>query len=132
MNKKTLIKILKELNLKEGEYYILSSGSMMMHGLRDSIEDIDLCVSEELFLDLKRKYNIDLNSKNDCGFYKVNEYLEVVPNKKEDMKYDVKDGIYTERLTTILDFKVKRNAPKDKEDIIKIKNYLKSLKNGKK
>ena len=38
---------------------------------------------------------------------------------------EYKDGYTVESLKTILDFKEKRNAPKDQKDIKNIKKYLK-------
>ena len=49
MNKRELLKLLDSLNLPKTEYYILSSGSMLLYGLRDIANDLDLCVSNELF-----------------------------------------------------------------------------------
>ena len=49
MNKEELIKLIENLNLPKDEYYILSSGVLVLYGLRDLAGDLDLCVSEELF-----------------------------------------------------------------------------------
>lgn len=125
MNKKQLIATLKELNFPIGDYYLLSSGCLMLYGMRDKISDIDLCISEELFNCIKDKYNLTEDKKNECNFYKVNDYLEIVVNKKEDLKFDIKDGIPVEKLTTILDYKLKRNMDKDQDDIKNIQKYLK-------
>ena len=129
MNKEQLIAILNELNFPIGDYYLLSSGCLMLYGIRDKINDIDLCISEELFNNIKEKYNLTEDKKNECNFYKVNDYLEVVVNKKEDLNYDIKDDIPVEKLTSILEYKIKRNLDKDKLDIKKIQDYLQSKEN---
>lgn len=129
MNKEQLINELNKLNFPVGDYYLLSSGCLMLYGLRDNIGDIDLCISDELFKQIKDKYNITEDKKNEYGFYKINDYLEVVVNEKCSLKYDIKDGIPVEKLKTILDFKLKRNAEKDQKDIINIQNYLNKHKN---
>ena len=126
MNKEQLIEKIKELNFPVGDYYLLSSGCLMLYGLRNKIGDIDICVSEKLFNQVKDKFNLTIDKKNECGFYKINDYLEIVVNKNKEMTYDIKDGIPVEKLTTILNFKLKRNLEKDKEDIINIQNYLKN------
>ena len=64
MNKEELIKLIENLNLPKDEYYILSSGVLVLYGLRDLAGDLDLCVSEELFNCLKEKYNIKEEEKN--------------------------------------------------------------------
>ena len=58
MNKEELLNLLNSLELPKTEYYILSSGSMLLYGLREIVGDLDLCVSNELFEQLKKKYNL--------------------------------------------------------------------------
>ena len=124
MNKEELLKLLDSLKLPKTEYYILSSGSMLLYGLREKAGDLDLCVSNELFKQLKEKYNLKESDKNECGFYHISEEIEIVPDIKENFKMEYKDGYPVERLKTILEFKEKRNAPKDQKDIENIKKYL--------
>ena len=124
MNKEELIRTLDELNFTIGDYYLLSSGCLMLYGMRNEINDIDLCISDILFNSIKNKYQLDETKKNTCGFYKINDKLEVVVNPKDSLKYDIKDGYPVEKLTSILDYKLKRNAEKDQNDIINIKKYL--------
>lgn len=125
MNKEQLISKLEELNFPLGDYYLLSSGCLMLYGMRKEIGDIDLCISDKLFDSIKEKYELTEDKKNESGFYKVNDYLEVVVNPKESLQYDIKDGYPVEKLTTILDFKLKRNKEKDQNDILNIQKYIK-------
>lgn len=128
MNKVTFIERLNSLKLPIGEYYILSSGALLLYGLREEVGDIDLCVSEELFDVLKEKYKIDVTSKNECGFYKIDKDVEVVVNNKKDSKYkfeyDIVEGYPVQKLGVILRDKKKRNLPKDQKDIKNISEFL--------
>ena len=124
MNKEELLKLLNSLELPKEEYYILSSGCLLLYGLRDIANDLDLCVSNELFKILKQKYNLKDENKNECGFYSILENVEIIPNNKENFKFEYKEGYQVEKLITILEFKQKRNASKDKKDIENIKKYL--------
>lgn len=124
MNKVELIKLIEDLNLDKDEYYILGSGSLVMHGIREVANDLDLCVTEETFEILKTKFNIDLSSKNECGFYFLNDVIEVVISNKEDFNRNFIEGYPVEKLEKILEFKKNRNKEKDKFDIIKIEEYL--------
>lgn len=128
MKKKELINLVESLNLPKDEYYILSSGSLILYNLREEANDLDICVSKELFEIIKEKYNIDLKSKNNCGFYKLNSLIDVVVNDKKEFNRTFKDDYPVETLENILQYKIKRNAPKDREDIIKIQSYLKNIK----
>ena len=106
------------------EYYVLSGASLVLRGIKEEANDLDLCVSEELFDQIKDKFNLTDEKKNDCGFYKINDKLEIVVDKKEDFKMEIGEKYNLEDLQTILDFKINRNLPKDKKDIDNIKKYL--------
>ena len=124
MKKIELLNLLKDLNFPKDEYYVLSGASLVLRGIRKEANDLDLCISEELFNEIKDKYNLAEGNKNECGFYKINDNLEIVVNKKEDFKMEIGEKYNLEDLQTILDFKIKRNLPKDKKDIENIKRYL--------
>ena len=124
MKKVELLNLLKELNFPKDEYYVLSGASLVLRGIREEANDLDLCISEELFKQIKDKYNLTEEKKNECGFYKINDNLEIVVDKKDDFKMEIGEKYNLEDLQTILDFKIERNKPKDKEDIENIKLYL--------
>ena len=107
MDKSYFIQRLNSLELPVGEYYILSSGSLLLYGLREEANDIDLCVFKELFEStLKEKYQLDDTDKNEYDFYKIAEDVEVVVNDKSDSKYkfeyDIVDGYPVQKLGIIL------------------------------
>ena len=124
MKKIELLNLLKELNFPKDEYYVLSGASLVLRGIRKEANDLDLCISEELFNEIKDKYKLAEGNKNECGFYKINDNLEIVVNKKEDFKMEIGEKYNLEDLQTILDFKIKRNKPKDQKDIENIKKHL--------
>ena len=124
MKKIELLNLLKELNFPKDEYYVLSGASLVLRGIKEEANDLDLCISAELFNQIKDKFNLTDERKNECGFYKINDNLEIVVDKKEDFKIEIGEKYNLEDLQTILDFKIKRNLPKDKKDIENIKRYL--------
>ena len=126
MDKNELIKLVESLNFPQEEYYILSSGCLLFYGLREKANDLDLCISEKLFNNIKEKYNLVEEKKNECGFYKLNDLVEVVVENKKNFTRDFKDGYPVETLERILKFKKKVNRPKDQRDIIKLEEYLKN------
>ncbi len=65
------------------EYYVLSGASLVLRGIKEEANDLDLCVSEELFDQIKDKFNLTDEKKNDCGFYKINDKLEIVVDEKD-------------------------------------------------
>ena len=124
MKKIELLNLLKELNFPKDEYYVLSGASLVLRGIKEEANDLDLCISKELFNHIKNKFNLTDERKNECGFYKINDNLEIVVDKKEDFKMEIGEKYNLEDLQTILDFKLKRNKLKDKDDIENIKKYL--------
>lgn len=124
MKKIELLNLLEELDFPKDEYYVLSGASLVLRGIKEEANDLDLCISEELFIQIKNKFNLTDERKNECGFYKINDNLEIVVDKKEDFKMEIGEKYNLEDLQTILDFKLKRNKPKDQKDIENIKKYL--------
>ena len=129
MNNEELLNLVESLNMPRDEYYILGGGSLVMFGIKDKTADLDLCVSEELFARLKEEYNIDEKDKNECGFYHISDIIEVIPNPKDEFTCEEIEGYQVEELKRILEFKKKRNAPKDQPYIEKITKYLEEHKN---
>ena len=119
-----MLNLLKELDFPKDEYYVLSGASLVLRGIKEEAKDLDLCISEELFNQIKDKYNPTDEKKNECGFYKINNKLEIVVDKKEDFKMKIGEEYNLEDLQTILEFKMKINKPKDIDDIENIKKYL--------
>lgn len=125
MNKEELLNLIDSLNLPKSEYYILSSGCLLLYGLRDIANDLDLCITLNLFLELQKRYNLTDKDKNECGFYKINDLVEVVITGKFPFEYDIKDGYQVQKLESILNSKKSSNREKDKIDVINIERYLK-------
>ena len=122
MNKQEYIAALEKLNLPKSEFIILSGGSLLMHGLRETTQDLDFCFSKKLAKEL------DLYSapKDKDGLYVPFENCQVFRDDFGDIKYDVVDGYNCESLQDILEFKRRVNRPKDQADIKKIEEFLAS------
>ena len=126
MNKDDLLKLLEKLNFPKDQFYILSRGCLVFYNLRDMANDLDLCITENLFEQIKNKYDLNAEKKNKFGFYKLSDDIEVVVDSDEDFidQFDLKDGYQVQKLSIIRDFKVKRGLPKDLVDVKKIDDYL--------
>lgn len=129
MNKEQVLKMLEELNLPKDEFYVLSGASLVLRGIREICSDLDLCISEELYEKIKDKYELTDDKKNECNFYHISDELEVVVDKKEKFNWEICEPYNLENLNTILEFKIKRNKPKDQADIENIKAYLNNIHN---
>ena len=89
--------------------------------LADVIGIVDL---NEIIAAIEEEYNLDEKDKNECGFYHISDIIEVIPNLKDEFTSEEIDGYQVEELKRILEFKKKRNAPKDQPYIEKITKYL--------
>ena len=121
MNKQEFVAALERLNLPKDEFIILSGGSLLMYGLRETTADLDLCVSKKL------AERIDLYSapKDAKGFYTPFENCQMMDDY-EHFKFDVIDGYQCETLDSVLEFKKRMLRPKDLKDIKAIEERLAS------
>ena len=124
MDKQEIIKRLRDLNLPKDEYYVLSGASLVLRGIREKCSDIDLCISEELFADVKDRLKMTPDNINSCNFYHLSNSLEIVVDKKSRFNMEKDYEFNLEDINTILAFKESRNLPKDQQDIVNIKKYL--------
>ena len=121
MTRTEFIKRLEELGLPRSEFLILSGGSLLMRGLRESTADMDICVSEALAAAL------DLEHCPQDGDGCFSPFPDV--QMKADMAgraFDVIDGYRCQTLEDILAKKREWRRPKDLKDIAVIEEYLKA------
>ena len=121
MNKKEYNAALEKLNLPKSEFIILSGGSLLMRGLRETTADLDLCASKKL----AKQIDLYNSPKDDKGFFTPFANCQMMDDF-DSFEFDVIDGYQCESLEGILAFKRKANRPKDQKDIENIERYLKS------
>lgn len=131
MNKIELINLVDTLNLPLGEYSIGSSGSLVIRELYEKAGDLDLQLTEKCFEHIKNsglKYHFkDIKHEFSNPLYKLDDYdVEFFVMDKEEIHFDYVDGYPCQDVNDILEFKKKRNLPKDQEPIARIEEYLKS------
>lgn len=85
MNKNELIKLIDTLKIDKNEFWILSSGALVLREIYDDAGDLDIAVTDKGFRELKQNYNL---IPKESGFYKVTDKIECVCNGKiENLKY---------------------------------------------
>ena len=124
MNKKEYIERLDKLHLDKKRYCIISGGVMLLYGLKNNTEDIDIKVKPEYFEELKEKFSFKKSPKYPY-LYELNEYTEVavLDYNEEDIRNV--DGYPVESLELQLKWMLENNRPKDQEKIKIIKEFLK-------
>jgi len=79
------------LKLPKNEYYVLSGASLVLRGIREICSDIDLCISKELFSDVKDRLKMTPDKLNSCNFYQLSDALEMVVDKKDHFNMEEGD-----------------------------------------
>lgn len=123
MNKKEYLKKLEELNFDKNYYSIISGGLMLIHGLKEKTNDIDIQMLPEYFDSIKDNLDIKKSSKYDY-LYELGEDVEIAVKNysKDDIEFI--DGYPALKLEKELEWKIEHNRVKDKEAIKIIKEYL--------
>jgi len=79
MNKEELIKLLESLKIDKNEFWILSSGALVMREIYPDAGDLDIAVTERGLQQLKDNYNL---KQKENGWYIVNDKVECVLDTK--------------------------------------------------
>lgn len=120
MNKKELLKVIESLNIDKEEFWVLSSGGLVLRGILDAAKDLDLGVSEEGLRQLKEKYNL---KKKENGWYIVNDLVECCLDTKDVEKVG---DYYVESINRYYKYLLSSNREKDKLRIPLVEEYMKS------
>ena len=85
MNKEVLIELINNLKVSNGEFWVLSTGALVLRDAYPDAGDLDLAVTDAGFEELKQNYNL---KRKENGWYIVNDKIEAVcVGKKEELKY---------------------------------------------
>ena len=125
MNKEELEKLISTLKIEKGEYWILSSASLVLRGIYDSAADLDLAVTEKGLKQLKENYNL---VQKENGWYIVNDKVECVLDTKEPYKIVKFGEYYLQDIYDYYNFIKNSNREKDKKRIPLIENYINTRK----
>ncbi len=123
MKKEELMQLIESLKLDKNEYWILSSGALVIRGLYPDAGDLDIAVTEKGLQELKRNYNL---KEKGNGWYTVNDKIECIVDTKEPCKIEKYGDYNLQSIKTYYDFLKESNREKDKVRIPIIEKYMKS------
>lgn len=121
MNREELIKLLESLKIDKNEFWILSSGALVMRGIYPDAGDLDIAVTERGLQELKNNYHL---KQKENGWYIVNDKVECVLDTKEDCKIEKYGDYNLQSLEKYYEFLKSSSREKDKERIPLIEEYL--------
>ena len=123
MNKEELIELIKSLKIDKNEYWILSSGALVIRGIYPDAGDLDIAVTQKGLEELKQNFNL-IQKPN--GWYIVNHKIECVVDTKEDWKIEKMDGYNLESIQKYYEFLKNSEREKDKARIHLVEEYMKN------
>ncbi len=128
LKKEDLIRIMEELKIDFEEFWVLSSGALVMRNIFQDAGDLDIAVTEKGLQQLKN--NFTLHQKEN-GWYKINDLVECVVDIKTPEKIE-KFGKYNlQDINNYLSYLEKSSREKDIARISLVKEYIrKNMKGG--
>ncbi|MGH4125270.1 MAG: hypothetical protein ACREV6_20325 [Clostridium sp.] len=125
--KEDIIKILKYMDLPLSEYWITSGAGLVLHGVKERTNDIDLGCSTNLiehFLKKGCKYRV---AEDNSRIMEINDTIEILENWFVD-EIEFIDELPVGTLESIKKQKSELGRVKDIQDIKMIEEYIKSEK----
>lgn len=123
MNKEELLKLIRRLKIDKEEFWILSSGALVIRGIYPDAGDLDIAVTERGLQQLRENYDL-IEKANGC--YIVNDKVECILDTKEPWKIE-KFGEYNlQSIEKYYEFLKESNREKDKARIPLVEEYMKN------
>ena len=126
MNKEELIELIKTLKISKEEFWVLSSGALVLRGIFPNAGDLDIAVTNKGLEELKENYKLE--PKNEF-FYKVTENIECVcDGDKDKLKYQAEKvgEFYVQNIYEYLEYLKGSEREKDKLRITLVEEYIKN------
>lgn len=121
MNKLELIDLINSINLLKEDFVVLSSGALVLRGILENANDLDIAVTVNGLNKLKENYDLILKAN---GFYKVNDCVECVLNDMIGRK-ELVDDYYVQEIHDYLSYLKQSSREKDKLRIPLVEQYIK-------
>lgn len=125
MKKDELLKLIESLKIDKNEFWILSSGALVLRGIYDDAGDLDIAVTNKGLEELKKNYNL---IRKENGWYIVNDEVECVcDGDKDKLKYkpEYNGEYYLQNINEYYEYLKQSSRDKDKVRIPIVENYIK-------
>ena len=119
MNKEELIDLIETLDIDKEEFWVLSSGALVLRGIYKDAGDLDIGVSEAGLEQLKKRFN--LIEKGNCWFI-VNDLVECVVDTKDEEKIG---KCNVENINRYYNYLIQSSREKDKLRVPLVEEYMK-------
>lgn len=123
MVKKELKKLIESLKIDRDEYWILSSGALVLRGILTDAGDLDIAVTKKGLEELMENYNL---KQKENGWYMVTDKIECVLDTKEDWKIEKLGEYNLESIEKYYSYLLQSKREKDIARIPLINSYMKA------
>ena len=123
MVKKELEKLIESLKIDRDEYWILSSGALVLRGILTDAGDLDIAVTKNGLEELMKNYNL---KQKENGWYMVTDKIECVLDTKEDWKIEKLGEYNLESIKKYYSYLLQSKREKDIARIPLINSYMKA------
>ena len=126
MKKDELLMLIESLKIDKNEFWILSSGALVLRGIYDDAGDLDIAVTNKGLEELKKNYNL---IRKENGWYIVNDEVECVcDGDKDKLKYkpEYNGEYYLQNINEYYEYLKQSSRDKDKVRIPIVENYIKN------
>ena len=120
MNKEDLLSLLETLKLSKEEFVILSSSSIVLRGILETANDLDIAVTEKGLTELKQNYEL---KQKENGWYIVTDKIECVQDDMVNQKEKL-DEYYLQDINSYLSYLETSKREKDIQRIPLVKKYI--------
>ena len=113
--------------IDKDEFYIVSSGALVLRGILPDAGDLDISVSTKGLEQLKKHFQ--LKRKNDDGWFIVNDKVECVcngPKENWENKPELCNGVYVQDINVYYEYLKTSEREKDKKRIPLVEQYIKN------
>ena len=124
MKKDELFELIKTLKIDKEEFWVLSSGALVLRGIYPDAGDLDIAVTNKGLDELKNNYPLEPKGKD---WYKVNDRVECVcDGDKEKLEYypEKVGDYYVQNIHDYLKFLKQSKREKDKLRIKLVEDYI--------
>ena len=123
MDKNELIEALSRFPYDRREYWVVAGGAMVLYGIKEETQDIDLGCSCKLADLLEKDGHLTGRTEDGNRRFRYSDSIEVFENWLEGSIVDIA-GIQAVSLDGLLEMKKKLGREKDLKDIELIKSYM--------
>lgn len=128
MNKNELLELMQSLKIDKEEFWVLSSGALVLRGVLDDAGDLDIAVTNKGLEQLNANY--ELKEKGN-GWFIVSDKVECVcDGEKENLKFmpeKLECGFYVQNIFEYYEYLKNSKREKDIKRIPIVENYIKNM-----